>query len=473
MIDEDVLYLPVTELSARIRSRRLSPVELTRAYLDRIARLSPKLNSFETVTADLAMDQARTAEKEINANRIRGPLHGIPYGAKDLLATRGIPTSWGAVPCRGQKFDEDATVVRRLREAGAVLLGKCAMVEFAGGLGYRFANASISGPGRNPWDPDRWTGGSSSGSGAAVAAGLAGFAIGTETWGSILCPSAFCGITGLRPTYGRVSRAGAMTCAYTFDKIGPLTRSASDSRLVLEAIAGSDPDDPSASTEPVRLQSGRGPLKSLKGALVPMDFKQKGAEPEVKAAFEHAVSELRAAGFELSEAKFPEFPAAEIAGLLITIEAISAFEPFFKNGGVTKLKDPWARYQDEIAEGITGADSMKLWRMRHVLQEKVAEFFSKYDYVVTPNFLSVAPRVDEDLNKALPYGDPAGAIGNACGLPAIALPIGFGRHHMPVSMQIMGAPFDEATLIELGERWQTRTKFHLERPPVAAAVTTH
>ena len=468
MIDEEVLYLPVTELSARLRSRRLSPVELTRAYLDRIQRLSPKLNAFETVTPDVAMEQARAAEKEINSNRYRGPLHGVPYGAKDLLATRGIATSWGAVPCRGQKFDYDATVVKKLREAGAVLLGKCAMVEFAGGLGYRFANASISGPGRNPWDPNRWTGGSSSGSGAAVAAGLCAFAIGTETWGSILCPSAFCGITGLRPTYGRVSRAGGMVCAYTFDKIGALTRSASDTRLVLQAIAGSDPDDPSASSEPVNLAAGRRPLRSLKGALVSVDFKQKGAEPEVKAAFDHAISELRATGFQLSEAKFPEFPAAEVAGLLITIEAISAFEPFFKNGGVTRLRDPWARYQDEIAEGITGADSVKLWRMRRVLQEKVADFFSKYDYVVTTNFLSVAPPVDEDLNKALPYGDPAGGIGNACGLPAIALPIGFGRHHMPIGMQIMGAPFDEATLIELGERWQSRTRFHLERPPIDA-----
>src|SRR5437762_9023516 len=154
-------------------------------------------------------------------------------------------------------FDHDATVVRKLREAGAVLLGKCAMVEFAGGLGYRFADASISGPGRNPWDIGRWTGGSSSGSGASVAAGLCGFAIGTETWGSILCPSAFCGITGLRPTYGRVSRAGAMACAYTFDKVGPIARSARDCRLILEAIAGPDPDDPTSSRTPVRLGSGR------------------------------------------------------------------------------------------------------------------------------------------------------------------------------------------------------------------------
>ena len=470
MIDEGVLYLPVTELSARIRARRLSPVELTRGYLDRIEKLSPRLNAFETPTPEVAIEQARAAEKEIDSGHYRGPLHGIPYGAKDLLATKGIPTSWGAVPCKGQMFDSDATVVTKLREAGAVLLGKCAMVEFAGGLGYRFADASISGPGRNPWNPERWTGGSSSGSGASVAAALCAFAIGTETWGSILCPSAFCGITGLRPTYGRVSRAGGMVCSDTFDKIGPLARSASDIRLVLEAIAGHDPADPTSSSEPVNLAPGRRALKSLKGALITPDWKQKGVEPEVRAAFEHAVQGLRDAGLQMEDAKFPEFPYGEVAGLLITVEALSAFEPFFKDGRVAKLKDPWAQYQVETNAAITGADTMKAWRMRVELQKKMAEFYAKYDYVVTTNFMSVAPPVKEDLNKTLPYSDPAGGIGNACGLPAIALPIGFGKDSMPASVQIMAAPFEEAMLIEMGELWQTRTKYHLERPPIGAAA---
>jgi aspartyl-tRNA(Asn)/glutamyl-tRNA(Gln) amidotransferase subunit A len=212
MIGVDVLYGGIDDLSARIRAKKLSPVELTQAYLDRIHQLSPMLNAFETVTDDQALMQARMAEGESGRGRWRGALHGIPWGAKDLFATAGIRTTWGAVPLREQVFDYDATVVSRLRDAGAVLLGKCAMIELAGGLGYRFANASVSGPGRNPWDITRWTGGSSSGSAAAVAAGLAPFALGTETWGSILCPSAFCGLTGLRPTYGRVSRAGVMAC---------------------------------------------------------------------------------------------------------------------------------------------------------------------------------------------------------------------------------------------------------------------
>ena len=467
MIGEDVLFQPVTELAAQIRARKLSPVELTEAYLARIRKYNAAFNAYATVTPDVAHQQARAAEAEISSGRYRGPLHGVPYGAKDLLATAGVPTSWGAAPCRGQSFDRDATVVRKLREAGAVMLGKCAMVEFAGGLGYRFADASVNGPGRNPWNRERWTGGSSSGSGGAVAGGLAAFAIGTETWGSILCPSAFCGITGLRPTYGRVSRAGAMVCSYTFDKIGPLARTASDCRAILQAIAGPDDDDPSATTVPLAVNRGAGKsLSRLRGALIPMDFSKAG-EPEAKAAFDRAASELKAAGLDLEEAKLPEFPSGEVAGLIITAEALSAFEKFFRDGSVRDLKDPYARYQMEINTAMTGADLVKAWRMRLHLQELMADFFSKVDVIVTPNFLGVAPRVSEDLNKALAYTDPVGGVGNACGLPAIALPCGFGKSHMPLGFQIVAAPYEESTLLDLGDLYQSRTRFHLERPPMA------
>jgi aspartyl-tRNA(Asn)/glutamyl-tRNA(Gln) amidotransferase subunit A len=468
MIGEEILYLGVTELSLRIRARKLSPVELAEASLDRIARHSPRLNAFQTVTGDQALMLARLAEGEIRQGHWRGPLHGVPWGAKDLLATAGIRTTWGAVPLKEQVFDSDATVVGRLREAGAVLLGKCAMIEFAGGLGYRFANASVSGPGRNPWDTRRWTGGSSSGSGAAVAAGLVAFALGTETWGSILCPSAFCGVTGLRPTYGRVSRAGAMVCSWSFDKVGPLARSAADCRLVLKAIAGADPADPSSSDEPVDLKPRRLEPARLKAALVPLDFSVKGAEPEVKAAFDAAVAELRAAGLALEEAKLPEMPASELAGIIITDEALSAFERFYQDGSVRQLRDVYAPYQPEINAAVTGADLVKAWRIRRVLQQKMADFFATYDVIVTPNFMSVAPRIEDDLYQSLPYADPVGAVGNACGLPAIALPCGFGKDHMPVGFQIVGAPFSESLLLDLGDLYQKRTAWHLERPALAA-----
>jgi aspartyl-tRNA(Asn)/glutamyl-tRNA(Gln) amidotransferase subunit A len=469
VIGEDVLYLPAVELGARIRSRKLSPVELTEAYLERIRRHDAKLHAFATVTPEVALREAREAEREISRGRHRGPLHGVPYGAKDLLATAGIRTTWGAAPTRNQMFDRDATVVRKLREAGAVLLGKLAMVEFAGCLGYRYADASLTGPGRNPWNTDRWTGGSSSGSGAAVSAALVGFAIGTETWGSILCPSAFCGITGLRPTYGRVSRDGGMVGSWSLDKIGPMARDAADCRAVLQAIAGPDPEDVTSSEEPVRLKRRSPDPGRLRGAWIGADFaKTPGAEGEVGAAFERAVLDLRDMGFRLSEAKLPDMPASEIATTILFAEAISAFEPFFRDGSVRQLTDRYAPYQREVTAALTGADYVKASRMRTVLQARMADFFESYDFLVTPNFLSVAPPVREDFMKTLPYPDPVGAVGNACGLPAIALPAGFGKERMPAGFQIVGAPFSEELLLNLGEAYQARTRHHLARPPLAA-----
>ena len=286
--------------------------------------------------------------------RRRGPLHGIPYGAKDLLATAGIPTTWGAAPTRTQTFDEDATVIRKLRQAGAVLLGKLAMVEFAGCLGYRFANASLAGPGRNPWDLDRWTGGSSSGSGAAVAAGLVGFAIGTETWGSILCPSAFCGTTGLRPVRSREPRG----------RHGRLVHARQDradgaDRGRLPSGAGGDRRAGSRRSEQRRragpLPRRRPDLRKLRAAIVPLDFtKTPGAEREVKAAFDRAVEELRAAGLPMEEARLPDFPAAEVATTILYAETLSTFEKFFDDGSVRQLTDPYAPYQREITAALTG-----------------------------------------------------------------------------------------------------------------------
>jgi aspartyl-tRNA(Asn)/glutamyl-tRNA(Gln) amidotransferase subunit A len=339
------------------------------------------------------------------------------------------------------------------------------MVEFAGGLGYRMPDASASGPGRNPWNTQRWTGGSSSGSGAAVAAGLASYALGTETWGSILCPSAFCGLTGLRPTYGRVSRNGAMVCSWTFDKVGPIAHSAEDCRTILSVIAGHDPADPTSANEPADFpRQPMRPLNDVRAAMVTLDFKTKGTQREVEAAFNDAVTVLRGAGLSLTAAKLPDFPASELAGVLITAEALSTFENFFRDGRVKQLKDKYAPYQQEINAAMTGADVMKAWRMRRELQQKMAGFFSDYDVIVAPNFQSVAPPVDRDLYETLPYADPVGAIGNACGLPAIALPCGFGEGHMPVGFQILAAPWNEALLLDLGERYQSRTAFHRERP---------
>ncbi|HTR96467.1 MAG TPA: amidase [Candidatus Acidoferrales bacterium] len=467
MLDEDVYFRPVSWLSLQIQSQKLSPVELTQGYLDRIDKYSSRYNAFVHVTRDLALAQAKAAESEIAAGKSRGPLQGIPWGAKDLLATRDAPTGWGTRFLADQRFDEDATVVQRLHDAGAVMLGKTHCVEFAGCLGYRYPNASVAGPGRNPWDPAHWTGGSSSGSGAAVAAGLCAFALGTETWGSILCPSAFCGLTGLRPTYGAVPRAGAMVGAYTFDKIGPMARTAADCRMVLDVIAGPDPRDPTTAEQKVELKAGSGrPIGQLRGALVTLDWTKSG-EPDVKVAFDAALPALRGGGLRLEETTLPDYPASEVSGTLIGVEALAAFETFINDGRVKQLVDPMARYQREIAAPVTGADVMKAWRMRRELQQLVAQFFETYDVIVTPNFKSVAPLATADLNAALSYADPAGAIGVGCGLPAIALPTGFGKGHLPTSLQIMGPPFSEATLLDLGEMFQRNTNHHAEHARVA------
>jgi len=202
MLKESALFLSVGELARQIATKQISPVELTESYLDRSQKLGPKLNAYARITDTLALEQAQAAEKEIHRGHYRGPLHGIPYAAKDLLAVKNIPTTWGAKPFADQVFDYNATVIDHLNHAGAILLGKAAMIELAGGFGYIYPSASLQGETRNPWDTSCWTCGSSSGSAAIVAAGLAAFAIGTETWGSIVCPSAFCGLSGLRPTYG-------------------------------------------------------------------------------------------------------------------------------------------------------------------------------------------------------------------------------------------------------------------------------
>ena len=466
MLREEVWFATIDELAPELRADRLSPIELTRGFLDRIDRWNGRFNAFERPTHEVALELAARAASDLRANRWRGPLHGIPYAAKDLFDTRLVPTAWGTRFLRDRVPSENATVVNRLEAAGAILLGKTAMVEFAGCLGYRFANASASGPGRNPWDAARWTGGSSSGSGAAVAAGLATFALGTETWGSILCPSAFCGLTGMRPTYGLVSRAGGMVGAYTFDKVGPLARSVGDCRTVLAAIAGSDPRDPSCAADRPRLDRGAGRAwRSLRAARVSLDWSKAG-EPEVRAAFEAAVAELSTAGLHVEEAKLPDVPAAEVAGLLIGVEALAAFEPFLNDGRARQLVDELAPRQREIAESVTGADTIKAMRIREAIQREMREFFTRFDVIVTPNFMSVAPPVEQDLNEALPYGDPMGALAAACGLPGLALPAGTARAGMPAGFQLVAAPFEEATLLDLGEMYQSRTQHHRQHPAI-------
>src|SRR5437667_6130924 len=243
---EDLFFSTIPEWNAKLKSKEISAVELARAFSARLEKLGPRYNALALPLSERAIKKAKEVDGDLKRDRLRSPLMGIPFGAKDLLSLAGVPTAWGAKPYAEQVFDYDSTVLKKLDKAGAVLIGKLSMVQLAGVPSYRYAAASLTGPGINPWDRTRWSGGSSSGSGSAVAAGLVPFAIGSETSGSILTPAAFCGITGLRPTYGLVSRYGAMALSWTLDKIGPLCHSAEDCGLVLHEIAGADPEDPTS-----------------------------------------------------------------------------------------------------------------------------------------------------------------------------------------------------------------------------------
>src|SRR5262245_31342395 len=329
-IDDDILFSSVRALSERLRQRKISPLALTEAYLDRLQKLGPRLNALVTVTRELALREARAADEEIRAGKIRGPLHGIPYGLKDLAATRGIPTTWGAEPYRKQVFDFDATVVSKLRDAGAILVAKLAMVELAGCFGYSNADASFSGPCRNPWNTDYWAGGSSSGPGSAVAAGLVPFAIGSETSGSIITPAAYSGVSGLRPTYGRVSRHGAMALSWTLDKLGPMCRTAEDCGLVLAAIAGRDRQDPTsvarAFTFPEE-KKGKFRIGIIKDAT-------QGIQPQVRENFEQSLKVLAKFADVTEAVAFPAMPFGPVVGAIVNAEGASAFRDLIERGGM-------------------------------------------------------------------------------------------------------------------------------------------
>ncbi|HEV3316929.1 MAG TPA: amidase, partial [Candidatus Angelobacter sp.] len=448
MLSEDILYLPITELSRRIRQRQLSPVQLTESYLERSRSIGARLNAYATLTPELALKQAHAAEKEITSGKYRGPLHGIPYAAKDLLAVQGYPTGWGARPCSDQHFDYDATVVRRLEDAGAILLGKAAMIELAGGMGYRYASASASGPAKNPWNEDYWTCGSSSGSAAVVAAGLAAFAIGTETWGSIICPSSFTGITGLRPTLGRVSRYGAMALAYSMDKIGPMCRLAEDCDLILRTIAGHDPQDGYSLPDPFAKYLGaEKPKAPLRIGWVLNQWKEISADVNQAAATAREVLEKNQSVI-MSTITLPEGPWETAAGVIVSAEGAAAFHPLIESGRVKELSDPLGKIGGYMNEEISASDLLLAERIRTVLQKKIEELFHQVDVLATPSLPVTASKLDANLDVALTFADPLGGIGNMCGLPAISVPCGFGKNNLPVGIQLIGRALDDAKVVQ-------------------------
>lgn len=460
----EAVFLSIRQLGELIRTQQLSVPDIVEVFLERLRTLGPQYNAVVTLTAERARRQAQQAAADIAAGHYRGPLHGIPYGAKDLLATaEGIPTTWGAAPFRQQCFDYDATVIRRLDQAGAILVAKLAMVELAGGMGYTQPHASFTGPGITPWNRQAWSGGSSSGSGAAVAAGLVPFAIGSETWGSIAVPAHNCGVTGLRPTYGRVSRFGAMALSWTLDKLGPLARCADDCALVLAAIAGPDPADPSASARPYVYDSQalRRPPFRL-GVLMPGE---EGVQEAVRANFTEALETLQP--FVLCEAvELPELPYEAVMQTILDAEMASAFDDFMAQGGLAQLTAPESRQAAYARTMVLAKDYLRALRIRRHIARALDTLLSQYDALVAPTMAKVACPLTMDFPTYMAgrRREPLNTASNAAGLPAIFIPNGFGERGLPTGMQFVGRAWGENGLIAIAQTYQRTTAWHTAIP---------
>ncbi len=441
----------IASLGRMIRSGTVSPTELTEEALSRLETTGRHLNAVATLTADLARAQARQAEEELAHSVDRGPLHGIPYGAKDLLSTKGVPTAWGMAPFAERVIESDARVVLQLREAGAVLTSKLAMVEGAGGFGYMQPDATFTGPGKSACNSDAWAGGSSSGSGSAVGAGCLPFAIGTETWGSIHIPAAFNGLTGFRPTYGVVSKEGAMALSWTMDKIGPLCLTAEDCGLVMAALAAAPEQGHRSSMrwfEPPTPASG-----SLRFAV--LDGVEETVQSEVAANFDRSLRVL--AGFgTLERVTLPAFPWVDIARTVIQCEGAAAFEDFLRSDLRHQLTAPEDR--TGLLDGlmIPAVDYLRAMRIRQLGMRAMDDLLSRFDAIVAPATAFVAPPLTDRFDQWFGAftGPSLGAVGNLCGLPSISLPNGLGERGLPTSLEIMGRAWDDERIVAIGMRYQ-------------------
>ena len=472
-VPDDVYFATIPELNTRLKAKEFSAEELTRAFSVRLQTLGPRYNALALSLHQEALRAAKLVDGDLKRERYRGPLQGIPYGAKDLLAYAGQPTTWGAKPYAGQVFDYNATVIEKLSSTGAVLTGKLALVELAGGGGYRYASASLTGPGLNPWDRTRWSGGSSSGSAAAVAAGLVPFAIGSETSGSIVTPASYCGVTALRPTYGLVSRYGAMALSWTLDKLGPFAHTAHECGLILQTIAGKDGKDPGSAGKSFYYtpQYAR-PVKEMKIGYAPVDFTD-AAEPATRPAFAEAITVLKSLGAQVVEAKLPNFPYGAVLSTILNGEMGSTFEPLITSGRVDQLADQPQIAGLKASLELPAKDYLKAMRIRRLIQAEVSKLFAQYDVLLAPGRANIATKIDQRIDQPppgmpAPPADPGlrGIIqmGNLAGLPALVLPCGMAEN-MPVAIQLVGLPFSENMLLSIGREYQSKTDWHKRRPP--------
>ncbi|MCX6544049.1 MAG: amidase [Acidobacteria bacterium] len=450
---EDLAFEPVTSLSRLIESRQVSATALTKMYLGRLKKYGETLKCVITLTEDLALAQAAQADRDIRAGRYKGPLHGIPWGAKDLFATKGIRTTWGAKPYENQVIDVDATVVERLRDAGAVLVAKLSMGALAQG-GEWFGGST-----HTPWNIQRSSSGSSAGPAAATAAGLVGFALGTETLGSIISPSTACGVTGLRPTYGRTSRYGAMALSWTMDKIGPMCRTVEDCVLVFNAIHGPDGRDESVVDAAFDWQPAR-PLSSMRIGYVQSEFEveppatmsedRKKTFLQQKQLMIDALDALRQAGAKLEPIALPDFPVQAIR-FILSCEAAAAFDDLTRSKGIDQLTaqgaGDWPN-QFRTYRFVPAVEYIRAMRARTLLMRQMDALMSTYDvFVSTTRSASLTST-------------------NLTGHPALAMKAGF-IDGMPVSLMITGRLYDEAAVLRVALAYERATKWHTMHPKLA------
>jgi Asp-tRNA(Asn)/Glu-tRNA(Gln) amidotransferase A subunit family amidase len=437
-VAEDIAFAPVTMLSRWIERRELTSMDLTRLYLDRLRRIGPGLECTVTLTEDLALAQARRADEELAAGVYRGPLHGIPWGAKDLFDTAGIATSWGAAPYRDRVAETDAAVVSRLDEAGAVLVAKLTL----GALAY--GDVWFGGKTRNPWNPEEGSSGSSAGPASATAAGLVAFGLGTETLGSIVSPCLRCGTTGLRPTFGRVARTGAMALGWSLDKIGPIARTVEDCMLVLAAINGADLGDPSSLNMPLNFDARRS-VRGLRLGYDPAWFEEDGATVLDRQVLEAA----RQVGLRLVRIELPDWPYQTLMTILM-VEAAAAFEELTLSGRDDELswQEPqaWPNLfrQTRFTPAIEYVQSQ---RFRRMVMEMMAGQFTEVDAIISPS-----------------YAGSLLLITNNTGHPALTLRCGFKEDGTPHGITLIGPLFDEGTLCSIGMALERELDVWRERP---------
>ncbi len=458
---DDLAFAPIATLAALLHTRQVSSVELTTLYLDRLRRFDPALECVVTLTEKLALEQAESADREIAAGRWRGPLHGVPWGAKDLLAVAGYPTTWGSKPYQDQVRAETATVASRLADAGAVLVAKLALGELAMG------DVWFGGQTRNPWNPAEGSSGSSAGPASATAAGLVGFAIGSETLGSIVSPCTRCGATGLRPTFGRVSRHGAMALSWTMDKLGPIARSVEDCALVFAAIHGADGIDPTAVDRPFRWPLGRDP-RTLRVGYVEAAFEEdraKGVEKEEdrarirewQAFDRRTLATLREMGFTLAPAKLPAELPLESLRFILQAEAAAAFDELTRSGRDALMKRQTANAWPNLfrrAQLIPAVEYIRANRIRTLLMQAMDRVMAEFDVYVCPS-----------------YGGGNLLLTNLTGHPAVVLPNGFrAADGTPTSITFTGRLFGEGELLAVANAYQQATAYHTRRPPLEAAL---